>query len=344
MTQPGSVIPPQPGWWVRTDRIGVNGSEYGWTAAIAGPAAGVASGGFGWASDGAGHETPWILSEIVAEVETSTAILNLHPAKIAETVSETAHVNAVLNSHRKIGAAPTATASVTSNLARAAHAAVSKTITATVTAALTKITPPAYDSGALSSYELAVSSGTAFTFTQTAAAGTYVIVTVYGNSSIGSLATSIVAKFGTVTLTSLGNVSLNNNAASGWIWAFGGFVSGSGSQTVSVTVNTSGSPFFGYATSDTYKNVTSVGTLQKAFGNSSSSPSVSVSSASGNVVWGAIAGQAGGDTFSSFSLTQRQTQNSNAPTLVTGDKAGAATVVVSAGLGDSWAALGLNML
>lgn len=36
MTQPGSIIPPQPGWWVRDTRSGTTESTYGWDAEAGG--------------------------------------------------------------------------------------------------------------------------------------------------------------------------------------------------------------------------------------------------------------------------------------------------------------------
>jgi hypothetical protein len=38
MTQPGSEITPQPGWWVRTDRVGVGSGNYGWASHAQGAA------------------------------------------------------------------------------------------------------------------------------------------------------------------------------------------------------------------------------------------------------------------------------------------------------------------
>jgi hypothetical protein len=60
MTEPGSITPPQPGWWVRSNRIGVAASEYGWAATAAGIYApqGAASSDYGWAATSVTGRTP----------------------------------------------------------------------------------------------------------------------------------------------------------------------------------------------------------------------------------------------------------------------------------------------
>lgn len=52
MTQPGSIVPPAPGWWVRSDRIGIGQGSYGWSGTAHGARApqGHASGTYGWAT------------------------------------------------------------------------------------------------------------------------------------------------------------------------------------------------------------------------------------------------------------------------------------------------------
>lgn len=64
---------------------------------------------------------------------------------------------------------------------------------------------PAFDNSAISGYQSAVSSGTPFTWTDTAAPGTYGIVALFGNNnnSFTSAATPTI-KFGSASLTSLG--------------------------------------------------------------------------------------------------------------------------------------------
>ena len=60
MTQPGSLIAPQPGWWVRSENVGVNlDGEYGWVATASGGflPVGHGSGTYGWSSDASGSTT-----------------------------------------------------------------------------------------------------------------------------------------------------------------------------------------------------------------------------------------------------------------------------------------------
>lgn len=50
MTEPGSVVPPAPGWWVRSEHIGVGQGTYGWSSSTVGARApqGHSSGTYGW--------------------------------------------------------------------------------------------------------------------------------------------------------------------------------------------------------------------------------------------------------------------------------------------------------
>lgn len=206
---------------------------------------------------------------------------------------------------------------------------------------------PVYDNSAISAAQSGTPAGTAFTFTETVAAGSYAVVAVYGALECGGLPASNTVKVGGVTLASKGNVSIDNNpSGSGWIWVYGGDISsaGSGSKTVSVTPSADLGFFYGYASCHTYTGVTSVGSLQTAFGNSTS-PSRSVTSASGDRVWGSIATALPGNSFSAFSLTQRKLQTSSDPSAISGDTTGSATVTVSATISsDAWAAAGINLI
>lgn len=51
MTKPGSIVPPSPGWWVRSDHVGTTQGAYGWSGAAAGVRSpqGHTSGTYGWA-------------------------------------------------------------------------------------------------------------------------------------------------------------------------------------------------------------------------------------------------------------------------------------------------------
>ena len=56
MTQPGYVHPPAPGWWVRTDRIGVTSTHHEWSVSAAATLhpVGQGAGTYGWAGSATG--------------------------------------------------------------------------------------------------------------------------------------------------------------------------------------------------------------------------------------------------------------------------------------------------
>lgn len=62
MTQPGYVAPPAPGWWVRTNRVGLAATQYRWDVAVAGARASIGDtgGAYGWAGTATG-ESPFTL-------------------------------------------------------------------------------------------------------------------------------------------------------------------------------------------------------------------------------------------------------------------------------------------
>lgn len=68
MTQPGHVNPATPGWWVRTNRIGTNTSEYGFSVSATGARdyVGGASGAYGWAGTMVGVKTAPVFSAVGA--------------------------------------------------------------------------------------------------------------------------------------------------------------------------------------------------------------------------------------------------------------------------------------
>lgn len=72
MTAPGSNITPQPGWWVRTDRIGTNASQYGWDAELSGPSQGFARGGYGWSSSATGLRSSLLVTRPITATITPT--------------------------------------------------------------------------------------------------------------------------------------------------------------------------------------------------------------------------------------------------------------------------------
>lgn len=76
MTQPGSIQPAAPGWWVRTNRIGICATEYNWAAAAAigslSPE-GVGSGSYSWVGAASGTNPVTYVNSSVA-LATSVAI------------------------------------------------------------------------------------------------------------------------------------------------------------------------------------------------------------------------------------------------------------------------------
>lgn len=64
MTQPGITYPPQPGWWARTERIGVTAAVYKWASALTGvitPVGRIAA-SYGWSSSTLGLSVPHYMS------------------------------------------------------------------------------------------------------------------------------------------------------------------------------------------------------------------------------------------------------------------------------------------
>jgi hypothetical protein len=210
--------------------------------------------------------------------------------------------------------------------------------------------PTAYDNSAISAYQNVVASGTPFTWTHNpTTAGSYALIPVFGapfGANGVTLAATALVTFGGVTATSLGSVYDNNDATNGWIWVFGLRNAPGGSNTVNVKFTQAGDSFKGFGTSFTYLNVASVGALQTAFG-TGTTPSLTVSSAQGNLVWGATS-NAAGSAQSAFSLTntrQSSQVTTNFPVFFAGDAAGAASVTVSATqVNTTWGVAGLNLI
>jgi hypothetical protein len=300
----------------------------------------------------------------LTDVASYGAVANTTPLAITAGLTDAARLAAKANTSLAITAGFTGLANQVIN-----SAVISLPITAALTATDTRnavvgaslpITVgnlagavPTYDNSASSSYQSGTGSGTAVTWSHTVAAGAYAIIVVfvpYASMSGPGSGTTAVVKMGTVTLSSLGSVFINN-AAEGWAWVFGGYTSGSGAQTASVKLTESGQTFTGYGASFTYNNVSSVGILQTAYGGSATTQSVSVPSASTNLVWGAIQIGTSGATlagFSAFSLNQRQEQDSNTTwgeSFIAGDIAGSSSVSVSVNTSSSfdWAAVGLSL-
>lgn len=68
MTEPGHIAPASPGWWVRTNRVGINASSYHWTTTIAGNRAsqGAGTSAYGWAGAATGKKTIQVIGSAAA--------------------------------------------------------------------------------------------------------------------------------------------------------------------------------------------------------------------------------------------------------------------------------------
>lgn len=196
-----------------------------------------------------------------------------------------------------------------------------------------------------------VVSGAPFSWTHPASgpgssAGTYALVSLYGAGTMTPAATITTLTFGGTTLSSLATpVMTDNTAATTVLWVFGGFITAGGSLTVDVELTQSGDTFDGFATSFTYNNVSSVGTLQTAFG-SSTSAAVTVPSAPGSVVWGTATTNGANPPGFTGLIRQNMLTGSNQPFYTAGEYPGATSVAVTAPLPVNyiWAAAGLNLL
>lgn len=200
---------------------------------------------------------------------------------------------------------------------------------------------PSHDNSAISATQSGLASGTPFTWTQMVSVGSYGLIAVT-NGGASTLAAAAVVKIGSATLTDLGSVYINNASGNGYIRVFGGPTIGGGVQTCSVQLTEAGKTFGGQALSTTIIDVASVGALQTAFGNSAS-PSVSVTSAAGRLVWGALAKTGALAGFASFNLYTRQAALA-VPWGIAGDAPGASSVAVSGTIASNpWAAVGLDL-
>lgn len=190
----------------------------------------------------------------------------------------------------------------------------------------------------------AVVSGTPFSWTHQASQGSFAIVVLYSGGSMTPAAAASVT-FGGTAMTSLGSVLSDNTAAQSWLWVFSLANVAGGAETVSVTLTQTGDNFDGFATSFTYNGVSSVGTLQTAFG-SSTTASVAVTSAPGDIVWGTVITD--GANIPGFTGTVRENLGGGSaqPYFTAGDYPGASSVTVTAPLpvNFEWAAAGLNLI
>lgn len=74
MTQPGSTIPPTPGWWPRTNRVGVADISYGWSVDLTGQWSGKAS--YRWRITAAGQKPGVKLDAVGAGATTNLSALS----------------------------------------------------------------------------------------------------------------------------------------------------------------------------------------------------------------------------------------------------------------------------
>jgi hypothetical protein len=210
---------------------------------------------------------------------------------------------------------------------------------------------PVFDAQGLSAYQGNIQNSLTLTWTHVVGTNpnNYGLVTIFegngGNADLmPSSVTSSSVSIGSTTLSSLGYVLMNNSQADGFIWVFGAPNCPTGSQTVTMTLNFSGIFWvWGYGYSTTYTGVGSVGSLQTAYG-SGTANSVTVPSASGHLVYGAMENYST-DTYSGLSFTARETQTSNQPYFIAGDMAGTSSTSFSATLSGSlpWGAVGLDL-
>lgn len=206
---------------------------------------------------------------------------------------------------------------------------------------------PSYDNSAMSSNQASLANNTPFTFGITVT-GTRAILAVGGNvnSTTSDLTVPATVTIGGVALTEVGGVFANATTSSSFIRVFTADGIPTGGQTASVQFNQSGTTFSGIASAYTYTNVASMGTLQTNVGNGATG-SVDVPASNGDVVWGCIIRAAAPTTFSSFTLTQRQTHTGGGlPHFIAGDiTATTNPQTVSVGLGSgAWAAVGLQLI
>lgn len=209
---------------------------------------------------------------------------------------------------------------------------------------------PVYDNSATSSASGGVSNTLTQSWTQDVGAGAnncgIIAVTCTNSGSAQGVVTGTpTASIGGTSLPYLGTVLYNNLAIGGFTAVFGtlGVPTGLG-KTVTYSITDSGQNFGNaFGTSYTYTGVSSIGALQTAFG-SAGLASVAVPSATGHLVWGALANYQGG-VYTGFTLTQRQGQGAAAPAFVAGDGAGASSVTVSGtSTAGAFGAVGLDLL
>jgi hypothetical protein len=92
MTEPGFVAPAAPGWWVRTNRVGITTTEYGWQISAAGAreSSGSAAGAYSWTAGTAVGRRP---VEFVAAAVSNNQTLTLPTHQVGELILLSAYSN-----------------------------------------------------------------------------------------------------------------------------------------------------------------------------------------------------------------------------------------------------------
>lgn len=164
------------------------------------------------------------------------------------------------------------------------------------------------------------------TYSDTVPSGSNVcgLIWVTGLSTSTTLPTAS-ASIGAASATQVAGIKVGATTYSQYLYCFSVLGPPSGTQTVSFTM--ANVQFFPAICTVYYSGVTSVGTATTLGSQTSASPSMSVSSSSGNLYGNAFAyiGSAAGNTFSGYNQTQRrvlaETSSPNEP-LMAGDAAG----------------------
>lgn len=198
-------------------------------------------------------------------------------------------------------------------------------------------TPPVFDAVGAGAVH---NTGTGpFTWTHTAASNAYVIVFIQTNQSVSGTPT-----YGGNNMTALGNQPLNNNSVTyGWLYAYGLASPPTGSQTFSVSVSATDGSFNGNSIS--YTNVTSVGTLTYAYGQSTAVSQTVTSSGLGGTALHSFATQ---NTLKSYTGGNNRYYSNGAgglaDSLIISDALTTTTFSAIQASGLAWAGIGVPLL
>jgi hypothetical protein len=207
--------------------------------------------------------------------------------------------------------------------------------------------PVLFDASAVSSASGLQTGTLSQLWTQDVAGNCGLVAVICSNagSATGVPSGTPTASIGGTGISYLGSVLMGNTSIGGFIAVFGGLGIPNGSaKTCTYSITNSGLNFANaFGMSFTYSGVLSIGTLQTAFG-SAGLASVTVASAVGRLVWGAL-GQYQAGAYTGFTLTSRQSNGGSAPGYIAGDGAGSSSVVVSGtSTAGAFAAAGIELL